>query len=94
MGLRRFKGNMPVAGSCSVAIAAACHRPREDVDAAFLPVQWGEVVSVSRNDGEEVGHCCFTSLDVEPMVRGKMYAGAAMKEQREQAARQRRIDDV
>lgn len=42
LGFRKL-GSMPVAGSCSAAISAACHRPEEDVDAAFLPVQWGAV---------------------------------------------------
>lgn len=72
MGLRKFKSHMPVASSCSVAIAAACHRPEDDVDASVLPVKWG---AVEENKSDEVGHCSFTSLDVGEMVVGKMYAG-------------------
>jgi len=73
MGFRRFASHIPVAGSCSVAIAAACHRPDHDVDAAVLPVQWGEVISEGTG---ELGHCCFTSDEVQEMVPGRMYAGA------------------
>lgn len=69
LGFRKL-GSMPVAGSCSVAISAACHRPEEDVDAALLPVQWGEVQGTK--DG--VGHACFTSQAVTPLVPGRIYA--------------------
>lgn len=65
-----------MARSCSVALAAAAHRPKDDVDAAFLPVQWGEV----RGEGtDEVGHCCFTSQEVHDLIPGRMYAGPAKK---------------
>ncbi|RMY36204.1 hypothetical protein D0865_13702 [Hortaea werneckii] len=75
-GFRRFPSYIPVAGSCSVALAAAAHRPKDDVDAAFLPVQWGEV----RGEGtDEVGHCCFTSQEVHDLFPGRLYAGAARK---------------
>ena len=57
-GFRWHRG-MPLAGSCSAAISAACHRPEEDVDAAVKPVMWGVV---SSKNG--VGHCCFTSFEV------------------------------
>ncbi|KAI7276321.1 hypothetical protein KC345_g6807 [Hortaea werneckii] len=73
-GFRKFASHIPVAGSCSVALAAAAHRPKDDVDAAFLPVQWGEV----RSEGtDEVGHCCFTSHDVHDLTPGRRYAGTA-----------------
>ncbi|KAI7165325.1 hypothetical protein KC349_g318 [Hortaea werneckii] len=64
-GLRRFPSYIPVAGSCSVALAAAAHRPKDDVDAAFLPMQWSEV----RSEGtDEVGHCCFMSQERESRI--------------------------
>lgn len=66
-GFRRHRG-MPLAGSCSAAISAACHRPEEDVDAATKPVKWGVV---SSENG--VGHCCFTSFEVSQPVSGKHY---------------------
>lgn len=71
-GFRKFASHMPVAGSCSVAIAAAAHRPKEDLDAAFLPVNWGEV----KGEGtDEIGHCCFTSKETHDLILGRMYAG-------------------
>ncbi|KAK5112504.1 hypothetical protein LTR62_004261 [Meristemomyces frigidus] len=72
LGLRKFASAIPVAGSCSVALAAAAHRPVGDTDAAYLPV-WGEV---DGEGNEEVGHCCFTSEEVHELVPGRAYAGA------------------
>ena len=72
-GFRRFSSPMPVAGSCSVAIASACHRPKDDDDAAYLPVSWGEV---NHEGTEEVGHCTFTSQQVYEPVKDRMYAGS------------------
>jgi hypothetical protein len=74
LGFRRFASSMPVAGSCSVALAAAAHRPKHDVDAAYLPVQWGEL---HREGTEELGHCCFTSEEVHDLIPGRMYAGSS-----------------
>ena len=74
-GFRRYRPGMPLVGSCSAAISAACHPPREDVDAATLPVLWG-AVSNPQGDGT-VGHCCFTSLETSPPVEGEAYAGQA-----------------
>lgn len=50
-------GNMPIAGSCSLALAAAAHRPAADSDASVRPVMWGELPEMGN---DEVGHCCFT----------------------------------
>jgi hypothetical protein len=74
MGFRKLEGNaMPVAASCSLALSAAAHRPAADVDAALLPVKWGEVVEMGTDD---VGHCCFTSQEVLGVKPGRKYAGA------------------
>lgn len=70
MGFRRYKPGIPLVGSCSAAISAACHRPNEDVDASRKGVMWG-VVGVENG----VGHCCITSLEVETPVMGDLYAG-------------------
>ncbi|KAJ6116490.1 hypothetical protein N7512_006215 [Penicillium capsulatum] len=87
LSCRRFESAMPVAGSCSLAIAAACH-PRldpntdkiggastEDVESeddgeimALLPVKWGSIPV----DGP-IGHCAFTSGDVNPPEKGRKY---------------------
>ena len=71
-GFRRFSSPMPVVGSCSVAISSACHRPKDDEDAAFLPVAWGDV---NHEGAGEVGHCAFTSQQVYEPVKGRLYAG-------------------
>ncbi|KAL4796123.1 hypothetical protein BDV19DRAFT_361546 [Aspergillus venezuelensis] len=94
MGLRKTPGEsgMPVAGSCSAAIAAACHplydpnlkegeEGRElsinmemdmqrgsDEPMEFLPLRWG-AVPVSG----EIGHCTFTSVEVDVPEEGRMY---------------------
>ena len=69
-GFRRYKPGIPLVGSCSAAISAACHQPKEDNDAADKPLMWGVV---STKDG--VGHCCFTSFEVTPPVEGERYGG-------------------
>ncbi len=69
-GFRIFQPGMPLAGSCSAAISAACHRPKEDVDATQKSLMWG-VVEVEG----DIGHCCFTSFRVQKPTVGKLYAG-------------------
>jgi hypothetical protein len=67
LGGRRLKASkMPIAREWSVAISAACHPPRLDLDAAFKPVQWGVV----EDDTDALyPHCSFTSKEVtEPEV--------------------------
>ena len=70
-GFRRLDSTMPLAGSCSLAISAACHRPPEDSDAGLLPVQWGALSHETETEGP--GHCCFTSFDVETPIEGQRY---------------------
>lgn len=70
-GFRRYENGIPLAGSSSGAISAACHPPEEDVDAALLPVMWGDV----KTEDSAVGHCCITSFGVWTPVEGNMYAG-------------------
>jgi len=74
LGQRRFKGGMPLAGSCSAAISAACHRPEWDKDASQQPVQWG-VVQDPKTQESGIGHCSITTATVEPVQQGEMYAG-------------------
>ncbi|KAL8997820.1 MAG: hypothetical protein Q9169_002992 [Polycauliona sp. 2 TL-2023] len=68
LGLRTYTPEMPLAATCSATISAACHRLDDDEDAAVLPLQWGVV---STSDG--VGHCCFSSKLVGPLVPGRTY---------------------
>lgn len=71
-GFRKYRPGMPLVGSCSAAISAACHRPREDIDAATLPVLWG---AVSGQEEGALGHCCITSFEASPPMEGELYAG-------------------
>jgi hypothetical protein len=61
LSIRRLKSTMPVAGTCSAAIAAACHPTDEEPeDGYLLPIKWGET-DVYRG----IGHCTFSSRDVK-----------------------------
>jgi hypothetical protein len=72
MGLRRYKAGMPLAGSCSAALSAACHPLSDEPEVALVPVKWG-VVSVA--DG--VGHCALSGRYVSPPITSRWYAGKA-----------------
>ena len=75
-GFRKSKGDMPLAGSCSAAISAACHPPEADVRASLKRVMWGVVTEESfQYEGEWVGHCSFTSSEVKAPVVGNLYMG-------------------
>lgn len=74
-GLERYRGHMPLMGSCSAAISAACHPPGSDGDASVHPVMWGTLVENNGKAADGVGHCSSTSFEVERPVKGKRYAG-------------------
>ena len=70
----RYEPSMPLAGSCSAAISAACHPPDWDSDAAMRPIKWGVIPdTLTGEDG--VGHCSFTSGDAWQLQGGRKYAG-------------------
>jgi hypothetical protein len=72
-GYMPYKHGMPLAGSCSLAISAACHpgqHLKEGIVFSEQELQWG-VVSTSV-DG--VGHCAFSSKEVESLIKGRTYA--------------------
>lgn len=71
---RRHRSLLPLAGSCSVVISAACHPGADETlsTAALGGVMWGETGTfpegVAADDG--VGHCSFSAKEVrEPDVR-------------------------
>jgi hypothetical protein len=76
---RRFASGMPLAGSCSLVIAAACHvvdgssgmaiGPRQQKVRADLPLMWG-VMGVNGNGLE---HCGFAATDVAEPIDGRLY---------------------
>lgn len=70
-GRRLRFGGIPVAGSCSAAISAACHPDPYEVNMWEKKLRWGVVRS---NDGErESWHCSFSSRPVEAPVHGNWY---------------------
>jgi len=75
-GFRRYDDGIPLVGSCSAAISAACHKQSVDTMAYVKPVMWGVVDD--DDGGSEIGHCCFSSYGVGKPVKGHLYAG--MKE--------------
>jgi hypothetical protein len=48
LAVRPLRGEMPIAGSCSLAISAACHPPEDDMHASGERVIWGVVRSAGR----------------------------------------------
>ncbi|GIZ37914.1 hypothetical protein CKM354_000134300 [Cercospora kikuchii] len=73
LGFRKLASNMPIAGSCSFALAAAAHRPQEDEKASTLPLMWGEIFHMGT---EDLGHCSFTSEEVVEVEPNRKYAGS------------------
>ena len=71
LGFRKLDPGIPLVGSCSLAISAACHRPPGDEDAAYHPIQWG---AIEHETSQGPGHCCLTTYDVEPPIPGQRYA--------------------
>lgn len=69
-GYRRLSLGMPLVGSCSAAISAACRRPTEGVDVAKESLMWGIVEGKG-----DIGYCCFTSFRVKEPLVGRLYAG-------------------
>lgn len=49
LGIRRFKSDIPIAGSCSAAISAACH-PLTGKGHELRAIQWGEIQAPSEHD--------------------------------------------
>ncbi|OQO13942.1 hypothetical protein B0A48_00817 [Cryoendolithus antarcticus] len=62
----------PVVGSCSVAIAAACHARADDRNVGLKRVRFGVVQEVNV-DGEAVGRVGFGSSGVRPLKEGEEY---------------------
>jgi hypothetical protein len=71
LGFRHFNPDIPLVGSCSAAISAACHgsEPR----AALEPLQWGVFRTVVSSNG--VAHCGLSSDVVSKPIPGQYYAG-------------------
>ncbi|KAF5006967.1 hypothetical protein FDECE_6683 [Fusarium decemcellulare] len=75
MGCRRLPTIIPVVGSCSLAIAAACHHPNgvPQPDAPLLPLQWGVMEGNSATAGSGYRHCGFSAHSVREPRAGVEY---------------------
>lgn len=68
LALRKFKNGLPVVGSCSAAMAAACHAPSTSDDYSLvptLPLQWGVVRDGSDDSDDSEAHCVFWHREVD-----------------------------
>jgi len=70
IGFWNMPMKMPIAGSCSLAISAACHPLPDEIDPQLEMVQWGVV---RPKTGEEHGHCSLSSKSVTEPVHGETY---------------------
>ncbi|KAK0636142.1 hypothetical protein B0T17DRAFT_651002 [Bombardia bombarda] len=76
---RRLLSAMPVAGSCSLVIAAACHDTEglPQPDSVLLPLQWGVIPSNQNtrpDDGNSMGYCGFSAEKVGQLDPGMVYS--------------------
>lgn len=75
LGWRKLPSGIPLAGSCSLAISAACHSPEGTSE--LLPVMWGAIPDMTieyAEDGTRVGHCAFSNGPIESPIEGNLYA--------------------
>lgn len=71
---KHLDSDMPLAGSCSAAISAACHPPKNGSD-PLRPLQWGVVSHDAYGDQEQViGHISFSSAEVAEPIKGFYYS--------------------
>lgn len=71
-GMVLRSNGIPLVGSNSVGIAAACHPPKEGGDVR-QPLMWG-VVDQDMGTDEPIGHCSLSSSAVERPIEGQLYA--------------------
>ena len=76
--LRRFPATMPLAACNSASIMALC-QPQQEVteqDVTMEKLQWGVVGdrSPEADSGDVVGHACFSTHNVSPLISGREYA--------------------
>lgn len=58
-GFHRYKPEMPLAGSCSAAISAACQPMETEKDPSMKALQWG--VAETEREERGIGYCRFSS---------------------------------
>ncbi|KAF9061623.1 hypothetical protein BDP27DRAFT_1485813 [Rhodocollybia butyracea] len=69
---KHLKSDMPLVGSCSKAIAAACHPPEDGSD-PLKPMKWGVVPKSPNSSNPATGHISFSSGEVSAPVPGRYY---------------------
>jgi hypothetical protein len=70
-GFQKLTPGIPVAGTCSTAIAAACHYDGiGDMEVTNKPLMWGVTTPAEKGRG---GHCSMSDQEVEKPVDGMMY---------------------
>jgi hypothetical protein len=70
-----YPAGLPVGGTNSAVISAACHiqqEERDGEDSSTLPLKWGVTIPGSK---DMVGHCSFSSGEVDFPDIGCLYAG-------------------
>ncbi|MCJ1287655.1 hypothetical protein MMC26_007007 [Xylographa opegraphella] len=77
IGTRKYHAGMPIMGSCSLAISAACHAPPGDENAALKKLMYGAIWQSA--DGTE--YAGFSSQDVRPLKAGTRYGCEGLHEE-------------
>ncbi|KIK55852.1 hypothetical protein GYMLUDRAFT_174985 [Collybiopsis luxurians FD-317 M1] len=67
-----LNGDMPLVGSCSAAIAAACH-PSDNGSDPMKPIKWGAIPNMEYYSRQGIGHISFSSGDVLGPIPGFYY---------------------
>ncbi|KAI9884895.1 MAG: hypothetical protein M1823_003302 [Watsoniomyces obsoletus] len=75
LGLRRYPKGIPLAGTCSLVISAACHVPEEErkecPDLAYRPLRWGVTIEPKeRFDPDDVDSGLVKEDGMEEVVKG------------------------
>ncbi|KAL3441795.1 hypothetical protein BJX65DRAFT_299460 [Aspergillus insuetus] len=65
LAMRPLRGGMPIAGSCSLAISAACHPLEDDSQASGEKVIWGVVRSAGGGGGIDGGGLTQFSREID-----------------------------
>lgn len=74
LAFRKLCSGIPMVGSNSALISAACHPPPEEGDASLLPVQWGVIKDKNPLDPDtEIWRCTISSGDVSKPMDGHLY---------------------
>lgn len=72
LGIQKLKPSMPLAGSCSIAISAACHVP--DGTSELEPLMWGVIPKHPDDAHSGVEHCASANEHLERPLSGRPYA--------------------